>query len=139
MKSELKKPVSETRKIRKPLMEKKRRARINDSLEVLKRILLESKSSLKDGGKNGQRTAKLEKADILEMTVQYLQSLHCKLNELQEVASGTKKEANNICASENNIRVALYPSRIPQGDYIVFLPTESKKDSIDSMNVWRPW
>lgn len=59
-------------------MEKKRRARINDSLESLKKILLESKTNLKSSSRSGQRTAKLEKADILEMTVRYLQQLHVK-------------------------------------------------------------
>lgn len=72
------KVVSESRRIRKPLMEKKRRARINDSLETLKQILLESKTTLKSSSRNCQRTAKLEKADILEMTVRYLQQLHGK-------------------------------------------------------------
>lgn len=62
-------------------MEKKRRARINDSLETLKQILLESKTTLKTSSRNNQRTAKLEKADILEMTVRYLQQLHGKMKE----------------------------------------------------------
>jgi len=40
--------VSETRKVRKPLMEKKRRARINQSLNDLKRLLLESNNVKKE-------------------------------------------------------------------------------------------
>lgn len=59
------------RKIRKPLMEKKRRARINDSLEKLKQILLKNTVAIT----YGSRPTKLEKADILEMTVRYLQML----------------------------------------------------------------
>ncbi|KAK9722779.1 Helix-loop-helix DNA-binding domain [Popillia japonica] len=80
--------ASESRKIRKPLMEKKRRARINDSLETLKQILLESKTTIKDPSKTsgGQRTAKLEKADILEMTVRYLQHLRNKINQISSDA-----------------------------------------------------
>lgn len=62
------------RKSRKPLMEKKRRARINDSLEALKEILLTNTVAVTQGN----RPTKLEKADILEMTVRYLQMLHTK-------------------------------------------------------------
>lgn len=63
------------RKIRKPLMEKKRRARINDSLEALKEILLKNTVAITQGS----RPTKLEKADILEMTVRYLNVLHKQL------------------------------------------------------------
>lgn len=64
--------LSPIRKNRKPLMEKKRRARINDSLEALKEILLKNTVAITQGN----RPTKLEKADILEMTVRYLQMLH---------------------------------------------------------------
>ncbi|XP_050434405.1 transcription factor HES-2-like [Adelges cooleyi] len=59
----------EPRKIRKPLMEKKRRARINQSLDELKRIVVDAE---KLNGQEISRVNKLEKADILEMTVRYL-------------------------------------------------------------------
>lgn len=68
------KSISPLRKSRKPLMEKKRRARINDSLEALKDILLTNTVAIAQG----TRPTKLEKADILEMTVRYLQMLHTK-------------------------------------------------------------
>lgn len=61
------------RKFRKPMMEKKRRARINESLENLKQILLEC-----DPESVNKKNSKLEKADILEMTVKYLQSVKNK-------------------------------------------------------------
>lgn len=61
------------RKYRKPMMEKKRRARINESLDNLKQILLEC-----DPESVNKKNAKLEKADILEMTVRYLQNLKKK-------------------------------------------------------------
>ncbi|KAJ8918571.1 hypothetical protein NQ315_013076 [Exocentrus adspersus] len=130
--------VSESRKIRKPLMEKKRRARINDSLEALKQILLESRTALKES--KGQRTAKLEKADILEMTVRYLQHLHGKLNEVQ------KKDG---C-------VTIVPTKLSSGEVVYFLPrnltgvhrsegvgsnsentAKARPPKADS--VWRPW
>ena len=56
------------RNISKPLMEKRRRERINKSLGELKNILLEA---LK---RDASTCSKLEKADILEMTVKYLQT-----------------------------------------------------------------
>ncbi|XP_072035966.1 uncharacterized protein [Amphiura filiformis] len=53
----------------KPLMEKRRRARINDSLMQLKNLVLDALN------KNNPRHSKLEKADILEMTVRYLRTI----------------------------------------------------------------
>lgn len=60
---------SENRKWSKPIMEKRRRERINRSLEELKRLVLEAQN------RDSSRYTKLEKADILEMTVRYLRSL----------------------------------------------------------------
>ncbi|XP_057686515.1 hairy-related 3 isoform X1 [Corythoichthys intestinalis] len=62
-------PVSiTTNKVSKPLMEKKRRARINKCLDQLK-CLLESQYS------STIRKRKLEKADILELTVRHLKHI----------------------------------------------------------------
>nr|XP_029711295.1 uncharacterized protein LOC109411306 [Aedes albopictus] len=56
----------------KPLMEKRRRARINQSLAILKALILESTVKTKSG--DGQtKHSKLEKADILELTVRHFQ------------------------------------------------------------------
>ncbi|KAL2103492.1 hypothetical protein ACEWY4_000360 [Coilia grayii] len=63
------KEASELRRTLKPLMEKKRRARINDSLNHLKTLILPLV------GKDNCRYSKLEKADILEMTVRFLRDL----------------------------------------------------------------
>ncbi|XP_036163451.1 transcription factor HES-4 isoform X4 [Myotis myotis] len=57
------------RKSSKPVMEKRRRARINESLAQLKTLLLDALR------KESARHSKLEKADILEMTVRHLRSL----------------------------------------------------------------
>lgn len=61
--------ASELRRSTKPIMEKRRRARINHSLTELKNLILDA---LK---KDNARHSKLEKADILEMTVKHLQQL----------------------------------------------------------------
>ncbi|XP_061490533.1 transcription factor HES-1 [Rhineura floridana] len=61
--------ASDHRKSSKPIMEKRRRARINESLGQLKTLILDA---LK---KDSSRHSKLEKADILEMTVKHLRNL----------------------------------------------------------------
>ncbi|XP_013145110.1 PREDICTED: protein deadpan-like [Papilio polytes] len=60
---------AELRKTNKPIMEKKRRARINHCLNELKELLTDSMD------KDPARHSKLEKADILELTVKHLQRL----------------------------------------------------------------
>lgn len=57
----------EPRRANKPLMEKRRRARINQSLAVLKTLILDSAKS------DNTKHSKLEKADILELTVRHFQ------------------------------------------------------------------
>jgi hairy and enhancer of split protein 1 len=66
------KSASEHRKATKPIMEKRRRARINQSLNQLKNMMLEQLQQPES------KAQKLEKADILEMTVKYLQRLQQK-------------------------------------------------------------
>ncbi|XP_026188610.1 transcription factor HES-2-like [Mastacembelus armatus] len=63
------KEALELRKTMKPLMEKRRRARINDSLNRLKTLILPLT------GRDKTRYSKLEKADILEMTVRFLSDI----------------------------------------------------------------
>ncbi|XP_064554542.1 enhancer of split m7 protein [Drosophila montana] len=55
------------RKVMKPLLERKRRARINKCLDDLKDLMAECVAQTSE--------AKFEKADILEVTVQYLRKL----------------------------------------------------------------
>lgn len=88
------------RKNRKPLMEKKRRARINDSLEALKDILLKNTVAIT----KGTRPTKLEKADILEMTVRYLQTLH-KCDTIQNGKS------SDCCVSSTTSLLDQYKSK----------------------------
>ncbi|XP_041094355.1 hairy-related 8a [Polyodon spathula] len=58
--------AKEERKLRKPLIEKKRRERINCSLEQLKGIMVNAYNL---------DQSKLEKADVLEITVQHMEGL----------------------------------------------------------------
>ncbi|KAH8263602.1 hypothetical protein KR044_011346 [Drosophila immigrans] len=65
-----------SKRTNKPLMEKRRRARINQSLAILKALILESTKhqNAKNGQDQGQaKHTKLEKADILELTVRHFQ------------------------------------------------------------------
>ena len=65
-------PMSRThqyRKVMKPLLERKRRARINKSLDDLKDLMVFAMQS------EGESITKLEKADVLEITVRHLQKL----------------------------------------------------------------
>merc|ERR1712083_805865 len=65
-------PMSRThqyRKVMKPLLERKRRARINKCLDDLKDLMVSSLQS------EGESITKLEKADVLELTVRHLQKL----------------------------------------------------------------
>jgi len=61
--------ASDNRRSNKPIMEKRRRARINNCLNELKTLILDAMK------KDPARHSKLEKADILEMTVKHLENL----------------------------------------------------------------
>lgn len=128
-------------------MEKKRRARINDSLETLKQILLDSKTTLKGStNRSGQKTAKLEKADILEMTVCYLQHLHRKLEQINNnpVTEVKRKEHIAVQAADSTcerIKVTLVPTRIENGELVFMVPSQTMQEhlKVETENVWRPW
>ena len=65
-------PMSRTqeyRKIVKPLIERKRRARINNCLDELKDLMVFALQT------EGESISKLEKADVLELTVKHLRKL----------------------------------------------------------------
>lgn len=57
------------RKVMKPMLERKRRARINKCLDELKEIMVECLTQ------EGEHITRLEKADILELTVEHMKKL----------------------------------------------------------------
>ena len=57
------------RKVMKPLLERKRRARINKCLDDLKDLMVECLTQ------EGEHVTRLEKADILELTVEHMRKL----------------------------------------------------------------
>ncbi|CAL8336958.1 unnamed protein product [Merluccius merluccius] len=81
-----------THKIRKPLVEKLRRERINSSIEQLKSLL--GPQFLKQ-----EPDSKMEKADILEMTVDFVrqQQLYCHGN---SCSSTSVNQGHSRCVQE---------------------------------------
>lgn len=127
------------RKFRKPMMEKKRRARINESLDNLKQILMEC-----DPHSVNKKNAKLEKADILEMTVRYLQSLKKKpptptyYNEYSATSRYGSHSQNYVAAPFSSGSQMYYGS-----SSYSYQKTSSCKSAMKSGNskngIWRPW
>ncbi|XP_035858271.1 transcription factor HES-2-like [Sander lucioperca] len=113
-----------THKLRKPLVEKLRRERINSSIEQLKSLL--SPEFLKQ-----QPDSKLEKADILEMTV-------CVLRRLQQQNQQQRRLLNHInklqSSSDNNLREADFSFL----SSTVQTSITKEKSPVNSA-VWRPW
>lgn len=93
-----KEKISSNRRNNKPLMEKRRRQRINECLGQLKTLVLQAMK------KDTTQYSKLEKADILEMTVK-----HLKMVQRQQMAAAMSTDPNvlskyragfNECAAE---------------------------------------
>ena len=73
-------PMSRThqyRKVMKPLLERKRRARINKCLDELKDLMVYALQS------EGESITKLEKADVLELTVNHMRKLKRQQHEAE--------------------------------------------------------
>ncbi|KAI5712971.1 hypothetical protein M8J75_012694 [Diaphorina citri] len=90
-------PISRTlqyKKITKPLLERKRRARINRCLEQLKDLMVGALEA------EGENINKLEKADILELTVRHLHRItkpHDPTEEVQRFQAGFTQCASEAC------------------------------------------
>ncbi|KAK7071375.1 Orange domain, partial [Halocaridina rubra] len=93
-------PVSRTyqyRKVMKPMLERKRRARINKCLDELKDLMIAALQA------EGESIAKLEKADVLELTVTHLKKLQRRDQlTIRPIPSDQDKfrEGYSRCASE---------------------------------------
>uniref|UniRef100_A0A671U3Z2 BHLH domain-containing protein n=1 Tax=Sparus aurata TaxID=8175 RepID=A0A671U3Z2_SPAAU len=110
--------------LRKPLVEKLRRERINSSIEQLKSLV--GPDFLKQ-----QPDSKLEKADILEMTV-------CVLRRLQQQHHLQRRLLNHVnkpqSSSDNNLTEADFS---PLSSTVQTSITKDK--SPDNSALWRPW
>uniref|UniRef100_A0A3P8WT82 Hairy-related 3 n=1 Tax=Cynoglossus semilaevis TaxID=244447 RepID=A0A3P8WT82_CYNSE len=98
------------KQVSKPVMEKKRRARINKCLDQLKTLLESCYSS-------NIRKRKLEKADILELTVKHLKNL-------QKIQSFTAAAASEFSEYQTGFRSCL--SNVNQ--YLVMADTMNAMD-----------
>ena len=92
-------PMSRTyqyRKVMKPLLERKRRARINNCLDELKDLMMFALQT------EGESISKLEKADVLELTVKHLRKL--KRQQMLSVNPGLEldryRAGYTTCATE---------------------------------------
>merc|ERR1712244_168394 len=103
-------PMSRTyqyRKVMKPLLERKRRARINACLDELKDLMVYALQS------EGESISKLEKADVLELTVKHLRKLrrHQMLTLAPPAAAEDRYQSGfAACASEVNRCLTSIPS-----------------------------
>ncbi|XP_028262654.1 transcription factor HES-5-like [Parambassis ranga] len=109
-----------THKLRKPLVEKLRRERINSSIEQLKSLL--GPEFLKQ-----QPDSKMERADILEMTV-------CFLAQLQQQRSLPNHINKLQSSSDKNLREA---DCSPLSSTIQTCITKDKSPVNSAL--WRPW
>ncbi|XP_034440517.1 enhancer of split mbeta protein-like [Hippoglossus hippoglossus] len=116
--------LTRSHKLRKPLVEKLRRERINSSIEQLKSLL--GPEFL-----NQQPDSKLEKADILEMTVCFLTQL-LQQNQQQR---RLMKHFNKLQSSSEE--------KLTEADFSPLSSTVhssiTKEQSPVSSAPWRPW
>ncbi|XP_040182438.1 transcription factor HES-5-like [Rana temporaria] len=125
------------RKLRKPAIEKMRRDRINSSIEQL-RLLLE-----KDLQKH-QLPSKPEKADILEMTVSFLQQQmaqkHVTATSIQAYNDGYTTPACYLAAENPRDQLTRHFSGHPASYELPNTLTSKAPGQLSqSKTLWRPW
>ncbi|XP_023796053.1 LOW QUALITY PROTEIN: transcription factor HES-5-like [Cyanistes caeruleus] len=150
----------EKNKLRKPVVEKMRRDRINSSIEQLK-LLLEKEFQRHQPNSKLENNSKLEKADILEMTVSYLK----QQSQLQMKTAGSFhkssqfdfREGYSRCLQEAFYFLSLHKVRTetqtkllshfqksqPSAPEVSFscgnADAPKQVSSKDSSPLWRPW
>ncbi|XP_022783491.1 transcription factor HES-1-like isoform X2 [Stylophora pistillata] len=91
----------ERRKAQKPRIEKLRRDRINGSLDEIKHLVLEALN------KDISRYSKMEKADILEMAVQFLKETQAR-KRMQRVRVGTSAQGYKTSGLSSDRPIRLF-------------------------------
>uniref|UniRef100_A0A3B4FRJ2 Transcription factor HES-2-like n=1 Tax=Pundamilia nyererei TaxID=303518 RepID=A0A3B4FRJ2_9CICH len=129
----------------KPLMEKRRRARINESLNRLKNLIIPLT------GRDHSRYSKLEKADILEMTVRFLGDIQpanakSKLNYREGFKACLKRvsvllpQTNLDPDAHQRVNEFVHSRVQSQQRSSAAVPNHAQSDSqTASAAVWRPW
>ncbi|KAL7745146.1 hypothetical protein ACLKA6_008203 [Drosophila palustris] len=126
------------RKVMKPLLERKRRARINNCLDELKQLIMEVVQLEEEA------IAKLEKADILELTVHHLhrQRKQCDLKTAGSTQQLTQRRdfEHFWCGFHQCIvEVSLFLQRHDKEVNVKFLRTMQQLLPARSISYWRPW
>ncbi|XP_028266355.1 hairy-related 12 [Parambassis ranga] len=136
-------------KLRKPIVEKMRRDRINSCIEQLK-IILEKEFHKQEPN------SKLEKADILEMTVSFLRQQlqpglcqrdynqgysHCWRDSVHFLSTGSYTEApvtplQGLQQQDQKLRQA---QKASSSSPLPLRPTTLQENSNSRGPVWRPW
>ncbi|XP_039610893.1 transcription factor HES-5-like [Polypterus senegalus] len=131
-------------KLRKPVVEKMRRDRINNSIEQLKRLL-------EPQFKRQQATSKLEKADILEMAVCYLRESSLEASPRPEHLQQGYSEGFAKCLQETLRFLSFHdPMKSSQVKLLTHfqkaepnnlpVPSIHKSDVRENGgSIWRPW
>ncbi|KAL6464932.1 hypothetical protein MHYP_G00272490 [Metynnis hypsauchen] len=139
----------EKHKLRKPVVEKMRRDRINNCIEQLK-VMLEKQFHQQDPN------TKLEKADILEMTVVFLKQqlqpqISAPLKAHHDGYSQCWQETVNFLSANSKLDVALQHLNLGQEAQraakdlhvspVTFQPSQVsvKQETSTNRAVWRPW
>ncbi|XP_053308190.1 transcription factor HES-5 [Spea bombifrons] len=140
----------EKNKLRKPIVEKMRRDRINSSIEQLK-LLLEKEFHKQEPN------VKLEKADILEMAVSYLQQQKSQFSNPENLEQDYKhgyswclKETMQFlhyCPESTEAGVKLLdhlqaPQTVSTGPLLHATKAINSKPAVSANNpgkIWRPW
>ncbi|XP_072282413.1 transcription factor HES-5-like [Pyxicephalus adspersus] len=137
------------KKIRKPVIEKMRRDRINHSIEQIRHIL-------EKDIQNQRQHSKLEKADILEMAVQYLRQQKMRQNVVDTQNSQDQyyhgyykclKEAVGFLHSHGQEKILHHICRQQSqslGEHSLGYPASSPQRSPCNPSeghgvIWRPW
>lgn len=124
------------RKSNKPIMEKKRRARINHCLNQLKSLILETDNER-------SRHSKLEKADILEMTVKYLQTLRAyNLNILQQQQALQHHQQQIAAKMQLQLQLQATNTHSSSHSPLAHLTHHHNQQSVSPAQIspaWRPW
>ncbi|XP_071536229.1 uncharacterized protein [Panulirus ornatus] len=126
----LPRPPSETRRIRKPLMERKRRERINTSLNDLATLLAEAHMVKTEAGK----PTKLEKADILELTVKHLLRLKGRTDPSCPSSSTSQGGASQHTTAAQQTNAVTQTTAVPQTACVSQAPDASEGGTSSSGN-----
>ncbi|ALC46747.1 HLHmgamma [Drosophila busckii] len=91
------------RKVMKPMLERKRRARINKCLDELKDIMVECLTQ------EGEHITRLEKADILELTVEHMKKLRAQ-KQLRLGSSNSSSSSSSASSNTSDSKLSIAES-----------------------------